>query len=537
MGVENLRRTPTDTTSGMERREIEVLDLLGARTRKITASLRGFQLGFIAILCASFLLLAVSPAKMEKTQIHSKRPAVIYTPENIATARDGSVPLIVLLHGFTKSGDFHRRAFRALEYAKEKNAVLLTPDGRSFRFLGKKIRFWRATGGCCNLASVGQPRDDIDYIKQLIDEAKATYPAIDASRVYLLGHSNGAFLAYSVACQYSDDIAGLVAVSGSTYKDARMCRPTSRVSVVHVHGTEDVVVPTAGSKKGRFVWPPSRRAAERWAEHNYCKPSRTKSAEEIEKFKYGTLSVKASSWTTCSAEEGSLERKNCADIATVDYWEVEGMGHMATEIPHELVHRAVDVVMQRPKQWGQVLTELPTARFEPVITYEEISNDRYLARRWALVILAAFAALLNLLMAICVYRKREVPHEPGAASTFMRILGLLSCEAVALGFCAEVLVSSDFRLLFQLPSEMIYLAAVLLIVHAILGIISSLGSSSRRWVWSFVFMGSALSIMGLGSGVASGLPPGVSLMPALAMLPHLVRLMVGSDDREATELE
>ena len=55
--------------------------------------------------------------------------------------------------------------------------------------------------------------DDFDSVESLLDTVGTTYN-IDNQRVYATGYSNGAGLAYSLACHLNDRIAAIAPVSG-----------------------------------------------------------------------------------------------------------------------------------------------------------------------------------------------------------------------------------------------------------------------------------------------------------------------------------
>jgi len=58
--------------------------------------------------------------------------------------------------------------------------------------------------------------DDLGYIGALIDELKKRY-AIDPARVYVTGHSDGAFMAYRAAYDLSDRITAVAPFAGLVY--------------------------------------------------------------------------------------------------------------------------------------------------------------------------------------------------------------------------------------------------------------------------------------------------------------------------------
>ncbi len=69
---------------------------------------------------------------------------------------------------------------------------------------------------------------------------------MDRKRVYLIGHSNGGSMAYRMACQFSDQVAGIASLAGTTFMDPTQCRPSEPVNILHIHGTAETIDPYAG---------------------------------------------------------------------------------------------------------------------------------------------------------------------------------------------------------------------------------------------------------------------------------------------------
>ncbi len=98
-------------------------------------------------------------------------------------------------------------------------------------------------------ASLTDGSDDVAYIMGIIDGISARY-RIDASRVYLTGHSNGAFMAYHLAASVPSRFAAIAPVAG-TMMNTEIGGATP-VSILHIHGLNDRSVPYGGS----YAFPP-----------------------------------------------------------------------------------------------------------------------------------------------------------------------------------------------------------------------------------------------------------------------------------------
>jgi polyhydroxybutyrate depolymerase len=197
------------------------------------------------------------------------RPMKLYVP----TAFDGTpAPLVLLLHGYAIDGATEE-AYLHLEAVAEAKTVLYGhPDG-TLDTIGH--RFWNATNACCDFDEIHV--DDSAYIASLIVEISARY-AVDSARIYLIGHSNGAFMAHRMACDHADAIAAIVSIAGSTWLDTSMCSPSAAVSVLDVHGTADSVIEYGGGSTrgggsggpGNGTYPGEPVTVGGWAGFNGC---------------------------------------------------------------------------------------------------------------------------------------------------------------------------------------------------------------------------------------------------------------------------
>jgi polyhydroxybutyrate depolymerase len=189
--------------------------------------------------------------------IGGARPAMVEIPADYDS--NTSYPLVVVLHGRGASGLIQSFYFGLFDRVNSKQFVLVLPDGIVSSDGG---RIWNATPACCATTPEEAEVDDVAYISGLIREAAATYN-IDAGRIGLIGHSNGGFMSFTMACEASELVTSLVSLAGSTFEDLESCGPaTERVSVLAVHGDADDTVPYDGFEG---AIPGARETAERYA--------------------------------------------------------------------------------------------------------------------------------------------------------------------------------------------------------------------------------------------------------------------------------
>jgi len=165
-------------------------------------------------------------------------PARLRLPE---TLRAGErVPLLLVLHGFGVSSGLLIAKAGLNQLADQKKFAYLAPEGTRDS-LGRP--FWDAGKSCCNLEH--RPVDDVKRLRDLL-EANLANPAIDATRVFLVGYSNGGFMAQRLACDVGDRIAGVISVAGAAPNPGVPCAQGGALSVLVIHGDADPIVHYTG---------------------------------------------------------------------------------------------------------------------------------------------------------------------------------------------------------------------------------------------------------------------------------------------------
>jgi polyhydroxybutyrate depolymerase len=207
------------------------------------------------------------------TTIGGDRPANVVLPRDY----DGTPrPLVILLHGYGASGGAQDLYLGLSRTARQRGIVTVIPDGT--QNAGGQ-RFWNATEACCLFGAT--PVDDVAYVNALVDEAIATY-AIDDSRVYLFGHSNGGFMSHRLACETPERFAAIVTLAGTTFSDEADCASPEAISLLHVHGTLDETIGYEGGAISGFSYPGAVETAARLAARAGC----AETATEGERFDF-----------------------------------------------------------------------------------------------------------------------------------------------------------------------------------------------------------------------------------------------------------
>ena len=190
-------------------------------------------------------------------------PYTVHVPASYTG--DAPVPLVIELHGNGSSGAQEERYLDLTEQSDLKGFILALPNGTKGAD-GK--RYWNATDMCCS-GGTNEP-DDSAYLSGLIVELQAAYN-INPKRVYFVGHSNGGYMAHRMACDHADQIAAVISLEGSTWKDQSHCTPSAPIAVLEIHGTADRVVKYDGQCFGQqHCYPGALETVENWALLNHC---------------------------------------------------------------------------------------------------------------------------------------------------------------------------------------------------------------------------------------------------------------------------
>ena len=253
---------------------------------------------------------ATVPAGITRTVQLGDRPFKLHVPKKYDPGRAAS--LVVALHGFGADAD--RMASRlGLTAASEERAFLLAlPDGTKD---SDGLQFWNATDACCNVE--GADVDDSRYLSDVIDAVSDAY-AVDRARVFVIGISNGGFMAHRLACDHADQLASIVSLAGAQSADPAACNPTRAVSVLEVHGSEDDTVLFEGGRSQGHRYPSVAETVSDWRRLDGCddRPGTKGARLDVDVALPGAETV-PTSWST-----------GCAHSTEVALWKVYGGGHV-----------------------------------------------------------------------------------------------------------------------------------------------------------------------------------------------------------------
>ncbi len=175
--------------------------------------------------------------------------------------------LIIAMHGGGGSAKQCESAYDLTEKANTENYVIVYPEGVQSDGVFK-ARTWNA-GTCCDYA-VEKDINDVKYIGAVIDELVKNYQ-INPKKVFATGMSNGAMLAYRLACEIPEKITAIAPVAG-TQTLGKPCNATKPIPILHFHSVLDLnVMPNGGKGVGGNTYPSILAGLTTWGGINQCK--------------------------------------------------------------------------------------------------------------------------------------------------------------------------------------------------------------------------------------------------------------------------
>jgi len=141
-------------------------------------------------------------------------------------------------------------------------------DAEGFAVVWPQGRFDSWNGGwCCGQAASEQVRD-VAFLRTLV-EAVAAEVAVDRTRVYATGLSNGGAMTQRLACEAADVFAAAAAMAFPIgLAPITSCAPSRPIAVLTVQAPTDTLVPYEGGG----LFPSAAESFAHWRAHDACGP-------------------------------------------------------------------------------------------------------------------------------------------------------------------------------------------------------------------------------------------------------------------------
>ena len=244
-------------------------------------------------------------------------------------AKSNRAPLVMFLHGYGSSPE-HAASILAFDrVARDLNVHVAVPAGTTDR---SGLQFWHASDACCDFDRSGV--DDVRALRSVIAEVRAKH---DVSATFVVGFSNGAFMAHRLACDASADIDGFVAVAGVGFSDPKRCKPARPLTMLQIHGTNDRAVAYHGGhvlgRKDVAAHPGAKSTTAFWVQHNGCGAATHPPPPHV----IGGLPTSV------------VEHAKCKDGTRVALWTIAEGGHLVP-MDRPTMEAAIAFVVAEPRE-------------------------------------------------------------------------------------------------------------------------------------------------------------------------------------------
>lgn len=257
------------------------------------------------------------------------RPVEVFVPSSYV---DGTaMPLVLLLHGYTATAEIQEAYLQVEPLAEELGFLYVRPQGTDDP-TGEA--FWNATDACCNF--YGSSVDDSAYLRAVIDEVGERL-TVDPSRVFLIGHSNGGFMSYRMACDHADAIAAIASLAGATFAVPDDCAPSEPVATLQIHGTSDSTILYEGGELVGSPYPGAETTVATWAAYGGCDGEPTDlPARDLD--------------TTLPGDESAVVgwTDGCDPGGGAELWTIEGGAHVPSLTP-DFTRQVLTWLLAHPK--------------------------------------------------------------------------------------------------------------------------------------------------------------------------------------------
>ena len=155
---------------------------------------------------------------------------------NLPSDTNDPIPLMIILHGL---GETSASWYGVASYTTNQGFATVRPESGTFASNSGNgnVKLWNAILDTARF-------DDVQFISDVIDYMLTNYEFIDHDRIYVLGSSNGGYMAYRLACDLAHRITSFTSVIGNMFldDDGFDCIDQDRdIPILHIHGTEDPI--------------------------------------------------------------------------------------------------------------------------------------------------------------------------------------------------------------------------------------------------------------------------------------------------------
>ncbi|MEO0752366.1 MAG: hypothetical protein AAFY25_11240 [Pseudomonadota bacterium] len=272
--------------------------------------------GFALITCVCF---AAPFAQAEALRVLQDGVERVIWVEDGRADRSLTAPLVLALHGYTRPESAAEKATVPETLAWPDLRRLAARDGAVVLFPAAYKGQWALFDGLPNTTTPdGTAIDDEAFLLALIERFTDTGIA-DPNRIYITGISDGAIMTYRMICLSDTPFAAAAPLIGSAYGGhLETCTPNPPPALMHVHGTDDRVLPYEGwiFASGREVSVPE--VMEHWRQLHGCTGQEGQMLENID--------------PDDGSRVGEMTWTGCTRNGTVTRYKVIGGGHDVPDV-------------------------------------------------------------------------------------------------------------------------------------------------------------------------------------------------------------
>ncbi len=243
--------------------------------------------------------------------IGGNRPVPVHVPPSYVQGTP--MPLVVMLHGYSVTANTEEFYLKLTPLADARGFLYATPQGLIDT---QGNPYWNATDACCDIGGTGV--DDSTYLSTVITQISAKY-TVDPKRVFFVGHSNGAFMSYRMACDHSDQVAAIASLAGAMVADVSKCAPKGPVSILEIHGNADATISyNGGSQIPGHPYPSAATTVGDWVTLDGCDATADTSSPPLDLD------------TTLAGAETTVTKyaAGCKPGGHAELWTIQGGGHI-----------------------------------------------------------------------------------------------------------------------------------------------------------------------------------------------------------------
>ena len=274
----------------------------------------------LAAACISALMAMTPEAVADQViQVNAGRGNVnVYYPDSYDPSEP--LPLLIGLHGYSHYGQGFEDYLQLRPHVDSREFIYLYPNGTIDPWGN---RYWNATINCCDFWNTNV--DDSGYIQALVGMVKGSL-SVDENRVATIGHSNGGYMGYRLACDAPETFAAIISIAGAAWFDPANCPADQPVHVLQIHGTNDDVVYYEGEESDSWTgtgYPGAEDSVRQWVAIDHCDETPDESLPNIN----------LDYWIN-GAETTKKVWGSCNPGGSGELWSIWGGGHSPYFVPN-----------------------------------------------------------------------------------------------------------------------------------------------------------------------------------------------------------